>query len=243
MTRRSPERTHRWTHQSLAAYEKYSSPQRQALFGIVQGGAYRDLREKSAALLGRMPCFGYSIGGSLGRSKSDMHRVLDWTVPLLPPKAPRHMLGIGEVDDIFACVERGMDVFDCVIPTRWARTGAAMVPPDILPDAAAAANDPATTRPKYRLHLRNARYATDDGPIDPQCGCYTCRKFTRAYLHHLYRTGELLVFTLVSMHNIFFLTDLMRRIRLSIADGSYPQFKQAFFGQGTAWNNAFNTKQ
>ena len=224
-TSQALERTHRWAHQSLAAYEKYSSPQRQALFGIVQGGAYRDLREKSAALLGGMPCFGYSIGGSLGRSKSDMHRVLDWSVPLLPSGAPRHMLGIGEVDDIFACVERGIDIFDCVIPTRWARTGAAMVSPAMLPAAANA------TRPKYRLHLRNAPYATDDGPIDPHCGCYTCRKFTRAYLHHLYRTGELLVYTLVSMHNIYFLTDLMRRIRASIADGSYPQFKRDFFRQ------------
>jgi queuine tRNA-ribosyltransferase len=147
-------------------------------------------------------------------------------VPLLPPKAPRHMLGIGEVDDIFACVERGIDVFDCVIPTRWARTGAAMVPPAMLP----VVDGPDPTRPKYRLHLRNARYAVDDGPIDPQCGCYTCRKFTRAYLHHLYRTGELLVYTLVSMHNIFFLTDLMRRIRESIAAGSYFELKQTFFG-------------
>ena len=223
-------RTHQWADESLEAYHRYCNPQRQALYGIVQGGAYRDLREAGAAFFANRPFFGYCVGGSLGRTKSDMHNVLDWTVVGLPENAPRHMLGIGEIEDIFECVRRGVDTFDCVVPTRWARTGAALVHPSAQGLEQIREKGSAQKGGGFRVHLRNARFANDETPLDPTCDCYACTRFSRAYIHHLYKAGEILAYTLVSMHNIRFLTNLMEQIRAAIADGRFTEFKNAYLG-------------
>ena len=204
-TKRAMERTHRWARRGLAAFElleddpSYPNP-RQALYGIVQGGAFRELREASARTIGGMPFSGFAIGGSLGRSKEEMYRVLDWTVPLLPDERPRHLLGIGEIDDLFAAVRRGVDTLDCAAPTRLARNGTVFL----------------AGAPRHRINLRNARFARDDRPIDPTCDCATCRNHSRAYLRHLCRSGELSFYRLATIHNLRFLARLMTAIRDAI---------------------------
>jgi queuine tRNA-ribosyltransferase/7-cyano-7-deazaguanine tRNA-ribosyltransferase len=212
-TARALERTHRWAVRCLEA--RRDTPQ--ALYGIVQGGHWRDLRERSARVIGELPFFGLAIGGSLGRSKADMHRVLEWTVPALPEDRPRHLLGIGEVDDLFECVERGVDTFDCVIPTRFARTSNLFVP----------FGTPGST-PRGTLVLRHEKWIRDPRPVDPDCTCYTCRHFSRSYLRHLYKSDEILAYILGTIHNLHFMMELMRRIRASLEDGSFPRLKAAW---------------
>jgi len=208
-TKQAMERTHRWARRAVAAFgvldgdPSFPNPE-QGLYGIVQGGAYRDLREESARVIGGMDFRGYAIGGSLGRSKEEMLHVLDWTVPLLPAGRPRHLLGIGEIEDLFAAVHRGIDTFDCAAPTRLARNGSVF-----LKDA-----------PRHRIHLRNARFARDDRPIDETCDCFTCRHHSRAYLRHLCRAGEFTFYRLATIHNLRFLVRLMSEIRAAIENGS-----------------------
>ena len=204
-TKRAMDRTHRWARRGLAAFELLRDDQsfpnaRQALYGIVQGGAFRDLREESARVIGGMPFAGHAIGGSLGKSKDEMLQVLDWTVPLLPESRPRHLLGIGEIEDLFSSVRRGIDTLDCAAPTRLARNGTVF-----LRDA-----------PRHRIHLRNAQFGRDDRPIDPACDCFTCHHHSRAYLRHLSRAGELSFYRLTTIHNLRFLTRLMAEIRDAI---------------------------
>jgi queuine tRNA-ribosyltransferase/7-cyano-7-deazaguanine tRNA-ribosyltransferase len=201
-TTRALERTHRWAERSLAARRRPD----QALYGIVQGGAFQRLREESAAFIGDMAFDGYAIGGSLGTSKQDMDRVLDSSMPALPDEKPRHMLGIGEPEDLFRCVERGIDTFDCVAPTRHARRGVLLT-----------ADGPIT--------ITKAAYREDDGPIDPECPCPTCTTFTRAYLRHLFVAEELLAYTLATTHNLAFILGLMARIRAALAAGSLAVLK------------------
>jgi queuine tRNA-ribosyltransferase len=207
-TRRAMKRTHRWAQRGLAAFRlldgdpTFPHPN-QEIFGIVQGGAYEDLRKESARTIGGMEFAGFAIGGSLGRSKTDMLNVLDWTVPLLPVDRPRHLLGIGEIEDIFAAVRRGIDAFDCAAPTRLARNGTVF-----LKDA-----------PRHRINLRNARYARDGRPIDEACDCRTCQRHSRAYLRHLCRAGELSFYRLATLHNLRFLVRLMKEIRTRTAEG------------------------
>lgn len=209
-TARALERTCRWAERCLAAHRTG-----QALYGIVQGGAYPDLRARSARFTAGLSFDGFAIGGSLGRSKADMHRVLEWTIPLLPPDKPRHLLGIGEVEDLFECVARGVDTFDCVGPTRLARNGALLIGP-------AAGGSP---KNRFRLQIRNAAHAQDGGPVDPSCRCYTCRTFSRAYLRHLFQAGELLAHRLASLHNVTFVMDLMAAIREAILAGRLEDLK------------------
>ena len=140
---------------------------------------------------------GFAIGGSLGRSKDDMWRVLDWTIPALPSDRPRHLLGIGEIEDIFAAVARGIDTFDCAAPTRMARNGSVFL----------------KGAPRHRIHLRNAAFRTDDRPIDPSCDCPTCAEHSRGYLQHLCRSGELAYYRLATLHNLRFLVRLLDEIR------------------------------
>ncbi len=218
-TRLALGRTHRWALRCLAAHSTG-----QAMYGIVQGGAYRDLREESARFVGGLPFAGFAVGGSLGRSKEDMHRVLEWTVPLLPEERPRHLLGIGDVDDIFAAVGRGIDTFDCVGPTRLARNGVLLVGPE-------AGGTPAN---RFRLNIKNAAFARDERPVDHRCRCYTCRSFSRAYLRHLFRVGELLAYRLASIHNVAFMMDLMARIREAIAAGRLRELRREWLGSGVA---------
>lgn len=215
-TAHSLERTHRWAVRSLEA--RRDTPQ--ALYGIVQGGEWQDLREKSVEFISKLPFQGFAVGGSLGQSKHDMHKVLDWTIPGLPHNKPRHLLGIGEVDDLFEGVERGVDTFDCVIPTRFARTSNLLVPYDV---------DGANKR--GTIVLRNAAFTHDERPVDPNCDCYTCRNFSRAYLRHLYKSEEILGSVLGTLHNIHFMLKLMRDIRSSLADGTFFQLKQQWLSQ------------
>ncbi|MFA6437314.1 MAG: tRNA guanosine(34) transglycosylase Tgt [Candidatus Paceibacterota bacterium] len=198
-TKSSMERTHRWATRSLNAFKipnsKFKIQQR--IYGIVQGGAYRDLREESAKFIGKMDFFGIAIGGSLGKSKKDMHNILDWTVPLLPEKKPRHLLGIGGIEDILEGVKRGVDTFDCVEPTRIARNGNLLTK-------------------KGRLNILNARYRTDKNPIEKGCQCYTCQNHSRAYLRHLFWAKEMLGPRLATIHNLHFMMKLMKEIRENI---------------------------
>jgi tRNA-guanine transglycosylase len=199
-------RTHRWAERCLDARTRAD----QALYGIVQGGAFDEPRTTSARFIGSLPFDGAAIGGSLGKSKSDMHAVLDWSFPHLPEHWPRHLLGIGEPEDLFSCVAHGVDQFDCVAPTRLGRHGQVYT----------RAGKMLVTRPEY---------AEDAAPIDPTCGCYTCRTgFSRGYLRHLFRANELLAYTLASLHNLHFILDLMRRIREAVR-GDYLSELQAEF--------------
>jgi queuine tRNA-ribosyltransferase/7-cyano-7-deazaguanine tRNA-ribosyltransferase len=228
-TKAALNRTHGWAIESAEAFARHCSTERQSLFGIVQGGAYRDLREDSACFIQNLPFFGYSIGGSLGRTKADMYRILDWVVPLLPAGAPRHMLGIGHIDDIFNCVERGIDVFDCVVPTRWARTGLVIADPQSI-----AARQPGSTsrrstiRQKFSLDIKSAHFATDTGPLDPLCDCHTCRHYAAAYIHWLYKERALLGYTLLTVHNVAYMINLLKQMRTAILDGGFAALKRRY---------------
>ncbi|MCR5660671.1 MAG: tRNA guanosine(34) transglycosylase Tgt [bacterium] len=209
-------RTHPWALRCLEA--RRDTPQ--ALYGIVQGGEWQDLREKSVAFIGNLPFQGFAIGGSLGKSKDDMHKVLDWTIPGLPQDKPRHLLGIGEIDDLFEGVERGIDTFDCVIPTRFARTSNLFVP-----FGTPGANKRGT------LVLRNANFKHDELPVDPNCTCYCCENFSRAYLHHLYKSEEILGAVLGTLHNLHFMLKLMRDMRKAMEEGTFFEMKAAWLAQ------------
>lgn len=188
-------RTHPWALRCLEAKRRTD----QALFGIVQGGVFRDLREESARFLTDLALPGYAIGGlAVGESKAEMHRVLEWVTPLLPADRPRYLMGVGAPEDLINGVLRGVDLFDCVLPTRLARHSSVFTP-------------------HGRLNLRNARFARDPSPAVEGCACYCCRHFSRAYLRHLVQANELLGHTLLSLHNVHFLLDLMRQMRQAIA--------------------------
>lgn len=205
-TAEAMERTHRWALRCLDARERSD----QALYGIVQGGAFPDLRLASARFIGGLPFDGVAIGGSLGTSKQDMRDVLDWALPVLPEAWPRHMLGIGEPEDLFDCVAAGIDQFDCVAPTRLARHGVLY-----------------THRGK--VSIRKPRFREDPAPIEDGCTCYACATgFSRGYLRHLLLARELLAYTLASIHNLHFVLRLMRSMREAILADSLPQLRDAF---------------
>ena len=207
-TKMAMERTHRWALRSLDIFHR-TSDKRQALFGIVQGGAYRDLREESASFIADQDFQGYAIGGSLGRSKDDMYNVMKWTAPFLPKDKPRHLLGIGEIDDIFEAVKCGIDLFDCVAPTRMARTGTLFN----------------RSAERFRIHILNAQFKDDPRPIEERCNCYTCRNHSRAYLRHLFVARELLAVYLATIHNLYFIESLMQEIRSAIREERLAKLK------------------
>ena len=199
-------RTHLWAERCLAAHKRSD----QALFGIVQGGIFPDLRTASARYLGSLDFPGYAIGGlSVGESKETMHEILELSTSALPRDKPRYLMGVGSPEDLFECVARGVDQFDCVLPTRLARNGAVL------------------TR-TGRLNLRNARYTEDPSPIEEGCPCYTCQHFSRAYLRHLVKAKEILGLRLNAIHNVSFLLRLMEEIRASILEGSFSDLKASF---------------
>lgn len=195
-TKRSLKRTHNWALRCLNAKKRKD----QALFGIVQGGEYKDLREESAKFISSLPFEGIGIGGSLGKTTKDMFKILKWITPLLPQEKPRHLLGIGRAEDLENCVKHGMDLFDCVWPTRLARRGTLFVK-------------------EGRINIENSRYIKDFHPIEKNCRCYTCQNFTRAYLSHLFRAKELLAYRLATIHNLHFTLNFMRKIREDILSG------------------------
>lgn len=204
----SLERTTRWLERCKAAH-KY--PERQALFGIVQGGMYKDLREQSAREITAIDLPGYAIGGlSVGEPKEMMYEVLDYTVPLLPEDKPRYLMGVGSPDDLLEGVLRGIDMFDCVLPTRIARNGTAMTS-------------------QGKVVVRNASYAEDFTSLDPECDCYTCRNYTKAYLRHLIKCNEILGARLLTIHNLHFLLKLMENVREAIREDRLLDYKKNFF--------------
>ncbi len=204
-------RTHPWAERSLKEHKRLNEERShrppQALFGVVQGANYEDLRRKSAAFLGRMDFDGYGLGGAL--EKSRIGEIVRWMNEELPEGKPRHMLGISEPDDIFACIENGADTFDCVSPARVGRNGALY------------------TR-RGRINIKRAEFKRDFRPFDEECDCYTCANYSRAYLHHLFKTGELLSNTLATIHNERFIVRLVDDIRISIENGTFYNFKRRF---------------
>jgi queuine tRNA-ribosyltransferase len=221
-TSQAVERTHAWAKRGLEYHQRHKQSH-QHLFGITQGGVYQDLREKSAEYIDSLGFDGYCVGGvSVGESKQEMRQAIDWSTPLLDPLKPRHLLGVGDIDDIFDGVERGIDTFDCVTPTRWGRNGTLIVHPQT-------ARQEGSANP-YRLIITNARYAQDFTPPDPTCQCWVCTNYTRAYLHHLCRAGEILGVRLTSYHNVYAMLQLMHRIRTSLeqSQSAFDRLKQEY---------------
>jgi len=206
-------RTHAWAKYSLKYHDK-----NQALYGIIQGGYFRDLRDESTQFIASLPFDGIAVGGSLGKDKNDMHAILDWMAPQLDRfdaadgARPRHLLGIGEVDDIFECVERGIDTFDCVTPTRNARRGSLF----ICPASGGRAKN------KFRINITAAKSAADPGPVDANCRCPVCENYSRAYLRHLYLARELSYFRMATIHNLWFILRLMEKFGKASETGILP---------------------
>jgi len=209
------ERTHRWAVRSLKEAEKRHDVQ--ALYGVVQGGVYKDLRQNSAEYINGLPFEGTAIGGvSVGESKKEMVKVLDWTIPKLSPEKPRHLLGVGEISDIFELVQRGIDSFDCVMPTRLGRMGFCLT--KIKKDG------------EFLIDLNKSAFAFDEKPIEKDCKCFVCKSYCRAYLHHLFRTRELLAYRLASYHNLWFIERLVDNIREAIDRGKFLNLKKQWLG-------------
>jgi queuine tRNA-ribosyltransferase len=206
--KKSLERTTRWAKRCKDAHK---NPDKQALFGIVQGGMYKDLREQSVKELLELDFPGYSVGGlSVGEPKDLMNEVLDYTVPLLPEDKPRYLMGVGSPDALIDGVIRGIDMFDCVLPTRIARNGTCMTS-------------------QGKVVIKHAKYVEDFSPLDPECDCYTCRNYSKAYLRHLFKANEILSSRLLTTHNLYFLINLMKDVRQAIMDDRLQDFKDEFF--------------
>jgi queuine tRNA-ribosyltransferase len=205
--REALERTHRWALRSLEYHRTKENSKSQALFGIVQGGRDEDLRKKSATIISGMGFDGFGIGGSF--AKEDMSTAVKWVNEILPEDKPRHLLGIGEPEDLFMGVENGVDLFDCVAPTRNARNGTLYTS-------------------SGKINITNAKYAKDFFPVSKDCECYTCKNYTSAYLSHLFRGKEMLAGTLATIHNLYFIVNLVGKMRQAILDSNFPDFKKDF---------------
>jgi len=214
VARDSMERSLRWAKRSHQAYYRDQPPG--VLFGIVQGGVYEPLRAASVEGLCALDFPGYAIGGlAVGEPEEERLRVLEHTLPLLPPARPRYLMGVGRPEDLVAAVARGIDMFDCVMPTRHARNGHLFVGDGVV-------------------NIRNARYAKDTAPLDAQCTCYTCRNYSRAYLRHLDRCGEILGNQLNTIHNLHFYQQVMSHMRDAIAAGEFAPWSSAFLARRQA---------
>jgi queuine tRNA-ribosyltransferase len=218
-TARSTERTHRWLDRCLE-WHGADGPSEQAVFGIVQGGVHEDLRRESAAYISGSDVDGVAIGGTLGKEKEEMRGVLGLTAPLLPDDAPRHLLGIGEVDDLLTGIGLGIDLFDCAVPTRLARHGVALAPE---PEG------------RFRVDLAKGRYADDDSPVVEGCPCEACSGYSRAYLHYLARSKELTGARLLTVHNLTYMERLVSEARNAISNGTYAPYADAVLGGRTPW--------
>ena len=209
-TRKSTDRTTRWAERCKEAHTRTTD---QALFGIVQGGMYKDLRTMSAQALIALDLPGYAIGGlSVGEPKPLMYEMLEHTIPLLPENKPRYLMGVGTPDCLVEGVMHGLDMFDCVFPTRVARNGTVMTN-------------------WGRLVVKNAEYAKDFRPLDENCSCYACRNFSRAYIRHLFKTDEIFGLRLTTIHNLHFLLNFMREMRQAIPEDNFVEFRQEFLAQ------------
>lgn len=211
-TKLSLERTCRWAIESLKAHKRKD----QLMYGVVHGGPYEDLRKFSAGFTNKY-FDAIAIGGAY-TSKQILFQTISSCLPSFEEEKPRHLLGIGEIEDIFESVSRGMDFFDCVAPTRRARHGSLFIHPE----------NGGTKANSFTTHITNKRFKTDSNPVDPNCHCYVCQNFTRAYIHHLFSGNELLAFQLATYHNLFFMTSLMSQIRMAIGEGSFNLLKLAW---------------
>ena len=202
-------RTHEWAKRSLLAHQKnyLEKSGRQALYGVVQGGPYRDLREQSAKFIGAMDFAGFGIGGSY--VKSDIEGAVSWVTPYLPEEKPRHLLGIGEPEDLLAGMAEGMDTFDCVSPTRRGRNGSLYTTSGLI-------------------SIQNAAYAKDSTPIEKNCLCYACQTYSRSAVHHFFKVHEMAGPILGSIHNLYFIVNLVKRARVSILEGNFSFFRESF---------------
>jgi len=218
-TARSTERTHRWLDRCLEWHSE-NGPPGQAVFGIVQGGVHDDLRRASAERVSAAAVDGLAIGGTLGRDKDEMRGVLDMTVPHLPAEAPKHLLGVGEVDDFLAGVERGIDVFDCAVPTRLARHGVALAP---LPGE------------RWRLAVRKPGNEGDRRPLVDDCPCPACRSHDRDYLNYLSRSQELTAVRLLTLHNLTYMERLAAGVRSAIEEQRFTRYAWAVLGGQVPW--------
>ena len=204
----SLERTTRWLKRCK---EYHKNTEQQSLFGIMQGGMYKDLRKQSAEEIVELDLPGYAIGGlSVGEPKEIMYEVMDDCVDYLPADKPRYLMGVGSPDCLFEGVERGIDMFDCVLPTRIARHGMAMTS-------------------QGRVNIKNAKYERDFTPLDPNCDCYTCRNYSKAYLRHLFKSDEILSSMLMTTHNLHFLVNTMAGIRKAIEEDRFLEYKKEFY--------------
>jgi len=206
------DRTHRWAERSLLQHQSLEKTRDkntlpQSIFGIVQGGRFEDLRRESAKVIGSMDFDGFGIGGSF--EKEDMNTAVGWVNHILPEEKPRHLLGIGDPLDLFDAVEEGCDLFDCVAPTRIARHGTLYSPHGLI-------------------HIANSPYRNDFSPVIDDCRCYTCTNFTKAYLGYLFRAREFLAYTLASIHNLYFIVNLLKKMRQGILDGNFLELKENF---------------
>ncbi|MCL5432719.1 MAG: tRNA guanosine(34) transglycosylase Tgt [Patescibacteria group bacterium] len=213
-------RIHNWEKRSLEYHEKHSKGN-QFIYGVIQGAAFKDLRKISTDFICSLDFDGFAIGGvaNAGESKKDIYSVVEWVTPELPEGKPRHLLGVGEVDDIFEIIERGIDTFDCVIPTRLGRTGFLFVDPK-----------EGNIENRFRIDINKSIFAKDQGPVTKDCGCYVCQNFTRGYLNHLFRSRELLAYRLASYHNIYFINNLVEKIRDAILNGEFKKMKREWLG-------------
>ena len=228
-TRASLELTARWAARSKARFDELQAAGadtgridmsslkgisgQQALFGIIQGAGHLDLRAESLERTVAIGFDGYAIGGlSVGEEKDVMYRVIEDLAPRMPTDAPRYLMGVGTPEDLVEAVNRGVDMFDCVMPTRNGRTGGVFTS-------------------SGKINIRNARFASDDGPLDPECECSVCTRYSRGYLRHLYQAGEMNAATLISHHNLAFYLDTMRRCRQAIKSGNFSTFREQFLGK------------
>ena len=207
-TRKSFEFTKKWEIRSLKAQKRKD----QLMYGVTHGGQFKDLRVESAKFVDQN--FDAIALGGAHASKKNLYEVIDWTIPNISENKPRHLLGIGEVDDIFEAVERGIDTFDCVIPTRLGRMGHVFISPPI-----------GNVKNRFRYDITKLKFAQDIKPIDPKCKCYVCQKYSRAYMTHLFRSRELLAYNLATYHNVYFLINLTSEIRESIIAGKFSTLK------------------
>ncbi|MHB1000436.1 MAG: tRNA guanosine(34) transglycosylase Tgt [Armatimonadota bacterium] len=211
-TREATQRTHDWAQRCKASV----IGENQALFGIVQGGLYKDLRQWSAEFIDSLDFPGNAIGGvSVGEPKEEMHNVVEWAVPALPEHKPRYLMGVGTPLDIIDFVMKGIDMFDCVLPTRLGRNGSMY-----------------TTY--GRINIKNAKFADDFTPLDPECDCWACRNYTRAYIRHLHKSGEILAARLASYHNLYFYQRVIKGIRAAIASDSLVDYRKEFLSKYAA---------
>lgn len=204
--RKSTERTTRWAKRCIKAHQRTD----RGIFGIIQGGMYKDLRKQSAMEISSLPFDGMAVGGlSVGEPHDLMYDILEETIQWMPKGKARYLMGVGTPDCLVEGVARGVDMFDCVFPTRVARNGMAMIHTG-------------------RMNMKNKQYERDFRPIEESCGCYTCRNYTRAYIRHLYKSEELLVFRLATIHNLYFLLQFMRDMREAIVQGNFSEFREHF---------------